>query len=593
MLCCNSADGQEENYIEDVNGLSTLDALQWLLRLPPNHEYGGYYLSYDWTMILKDLPKHHIYRLLRPELRARCKEEGGGFTDIRWKGFRLHYLSGMMQIRRGKRKVRIWDVGKYYQSRFVAALEQSGIAPPDIISRMKGERGGDVWNEEYLDTIREYCLEECKYLAQLCELLQQQHEAIGLKTTTWHGPGSTASAVLKLHGIKDHLDSPPKEVEHIANCAYFGGRFELSSNGSKPDVWQYDIRSAYPHAISTLPCLMHAQWHHVTRPPARDELALVRYKVRDIGERAWGPLPCRLSSGSIVWPRSGSSGWIWSGEYWQAIDGWDGIEYGNEAWVLERKCVCTPFSFVPELYAWRVSRPENKQVVKLALNSMYGKMAQTAGGGSRFSSRVWAGMITSSCRARMLDLIRRHTDDRAIYGIATDGLFSAEHHDIDTPELGGWEVTHKGAVTFLRPGIYWSDADVAQWQDAPDETLFQQALRAVKARGIGRRQMLLQAQAASEALRTGVERARLGTTRLFGGARHMVYRTPSGQLKRSRLYGEWFDAPASLSLKPEPKRDGEWRPPALSDVESAPYRPHHGLDAQMLRLIGQLLHERL
>src|SRR5262245_48802276 len=99
MMCRSDGEG-DEDYIEDVNGLSTEAALSWLLKCAAaerQHKGSkmracGYYLSYDWTMILKDLPNHLIYRLLRPELRLRPKSEGGGFTSIPWRPFRLHYL---------------------------------------------------------------------------------------------------------------------------------------------------------------------------------------------------------------------------------------------------------------------------------------------------------------------------------------------------------------------------------------------------------------------------------------------------------------------------------------------------------------------
>lgn len=168
MLCINSSDGAREDYVEDVNGLTTHDCLSFFLDSPAARQkkHGaevklcGYYLTYDWTKILADMPDRLIYRLLRPELRAIAGDEGGGFTPVRWKGYKLHYLSGMMRISRGSKSVTIWDVGKYYQARFVAALEQSGIAPTDLIVRMKAERGKMSWEGVDPETMRAYCLEE-------------------------------------------------------------------------------------------------------------------------------------------------------------------------------------------------------------------------------------------------------------------------------------------------------------------------------------------------------------------------------------------------------------------------------------------------
>jgi hypothetical protein len=600
MMCLSDSSGVATDWIEDVNGLSTLDCLTWLVDSVAAKERGtktdyklaGFYLTYDWTKVLADLPKKKLYKLLRPELRARDSDEGGGFTTVRWRGFRLHYLSGMMRIQRGDRTCVVWDVGKFFQSRFVVALENSGIAAPDLIKRMKGERG--TWTEDDADRMKVYCLEECLHLARLCELLEEQHARVGLFPTSWHGPGSSAKAALKREGVVERLAKGPPEVEAAAASAYFGGRFEHRLIGRVKGVWAYDVRSAYPWAASTLPCLACAEWRQAKREPRPNELAVIRYRVTDIGARVWGPLPCRLEDDSIVWSRGGHTGWAWSVEYWAAKRGWSGVEFAGEAWVLERGCDHTPFAFVPALYQERIARPENKQVIKLILNSLYGVLAQSIGA-SKYASRILAGIITASCRARMLDFTAAHRDEMNLIGIATDGAFSTERHDIGSEELGGWEIQEKGAMVFLRPGIYWSERDVTAWLDEQEnDALKEKAMKGVKARGVGRRHLLEQIQHALGAIDAGAERVRLGVSEQFGNARECVYRTPKGVYKRSRAYGEWVMMPCSLSLRPEPKRDRNWQPIMLPGVTSKPYSPKTpGADAQALRVIGSMLEGRL
>jgi hypothetical protein len=593
MVCAASSDRRFSDALEDVRGLSTESVLGWLLKLPvKDARVAGYYLSYDWTKILVDLPNRTLFRLLRPELRSRSRDEGGGFVPVYFRGFKLEYLSGMMRISRGEKRVTVWDVGKFFQSRFVQALESAGIAPPELITRMKAERG--TWTENDLDRMLSYCFEECTHLAELCELLETQHSAIGLTPRTWHGPGSTASALLTLHKVRDCHARAPNAVEELASRAFFGGRFEQSTIGQRPGMFSYDVRSAYPHAMTELPCLTHGKWVHRRQAPQDGAVTLVRYRVKDIGERAWGPLPCRLEDGSIVWSRGGHSGWAWGVEFEAALRHWKGVEYRKEHWQLVRRCSCEPFQFMRELYDWRTSRPENKQVVKLAMNSGYGKVAQSIGGGSKWSSRVWAGLITATTRARMLDLVGMHADESRLCAIATDGAYSSERLDIEGEKLGDWERGEKGLMTFVRPGIYWAHADILAWYAKPDDkTLAEAAARAVRSRGIGRRHLLTQIVGAERAINARDVRALLGTTTQFGGARECVYRTPSGAYRRSPLYGEWYDTPATLSLRPEPKRDAEWRPPMLQGLESAPYKVGKSVDAKLLRLVGSMLEGRL
>lgn len=592
LLAASDSSGKHD-YIENVNGISTESGLRFLLslsRLDNDAKFAGFYLSYDWTMLLRDLPHRALYRLLRPELRLRPRNEGAGFSPVHFRGFKLHYLSGLMRISRGSQSVNVWDVGKFYQSRFVAALEASGIAPSELVTRMKEERG--TWSERDLDRMRDYCLEECQALAGLCELLETQHERIGLSLKSWHGPGSTASALLAKHKVeKCHAKTPP-HLETLVSRAFFGGRFEQSFIGSRSYVQSYDVRSAYPHAATTLPCLAHGKWVHRRRSPSDSAVALVRYRVTGIGDRVWGPLPCRLADDSIVWPRKGSAGWVWNVEF-QAARAWSGVHYAGEHWELVRRCDCQPFHFVPELYAERMARPENKQVLKLALNSLYGKLAQSIGGGSRWSSRVWAGIITATTRARMLELICTHSDESKLCAIATDGAYSTESLAIAGAALGQWEVKPKGFMTFVRPGIYWSHADVLAWYGAPTLETRALAVQAIRSRGVGRAHLLTQVAAAEAAIARGDEKALLGVTTQFGGARETVYRTPSNVVKRSPLYGQWYETPARLSLKPEPKRNREWMPPELDGVESAPYVPNRGADAKLLKVLGSMLEGRI
>lgn len=590
MLCASTGDGRHD-YIENVNGLPTARALAWFLSLRRfDARIAGYYLSYDWTMILRDLPNRQLYKLLRPELRLRPRNEGAGFSPVHWNGFRLHFLSGMMRISRGEESVVVWDVGRYYQCRFVQALESSGIAAPDLITRMKEERG--TWGERDLFRVRSYCLEECRHLARLCEGLEAQHESIGLAPKTWHGPGSTASTLLAKHEVETFHAKPPAEVEALAACAFFGGRFEQSFIGSRAGVHSFDVRSAYPHAATSLPCLMHGRWTRRRRAPKDGAVALVKYRVGNIGDRVWGPLPCRLADGSIVWPRSGSTGWVWNVEF-QAARAWRGVEYAGEHWELVKRCSCEPFAFVPDLYAARMARPENKQVLKLALNSLYGKLAQSAGGGSRWSSRVWAGIITATTRARMLELIRAHGDESRLCAIATDGAYTTEPLPLAGDGLGAWETSEKGFMTFVRPGIYWASRDILEWYGTPTLDARAKAVSAVRSRGVSRSHLLTQISAAEACIARGDERAVLGVTTQFGGARETVYRTPAGIVKRSPLYGEWYETPARLSLAPGPKRDAEWNPPQLDGVESAPYVPNKSPDAKLLRLVGSMLEGRI
>lgn len=565
LLACSDGD-----YVERRSGLSTVDCLDFLLDLGTRDaRVCGYYLGYDWTKILSDLDNHAIYALYRPELRLR---PGGSFTRVVYKKrrreFRLHWLAGAMWLADDRRKVTIWDLGKYYQGPFVNALKDWTIRPDvqEEIAAMKKRRALFTWRE--ISRIRRYCIHECEALADFGGKLEQAHTKADLTPRGWYGPGSTASVVLKRHDIHERRGIlPPPLVEPVA-IAFIGGRAEISLTGTiDGPIHGFDISSAYPDQISRLPCLEHGRWERVTKERAitgpRVAHALIYGHVRN-APGAWAPLPVRLPNARIVFPRGGARGWWWRDEWTVARSGWSGLEF-DHAYVLRRECDCKPFAFMPELFARRRAVDKDSgegKVLKLAMNSCYGKLAQTIGS-AQYASRAWAGMITSGTRAQVLRLMLRHKQLDHVLMVATDGLFSRERvqgpdiveaSDKDKIVLGEWEHSEHESITLIRPGIYW---------------LGEKKLRA---RGLGRENLGDGKATMLAALAAGVAKVRLADRTVFGGAKqHVRAHLETGELSRSPAYGQWHGVPTNVSLSPDPKRAPDWQPPTLDDVESAPY----------------------
>jgi hypothetical protein len=224
--------------------------------------------------------------------------------------------------------------------------------------------------------------------------------------------------------------------------------------------------------------------------------------------------------------------------------------------VLRRECDCKPFAFLPELFARRLivgKETGEGKILKLAPNSVYGKLAQTIGK-AQFASRTWAGMITSGTRAQVLRLMLRHKKLDSVLMIATDGLFSTEAHDVDkTIVLGGWERAEHESITLVRPGIYW---------------LGETKLRA---RGLGRDSLDQAKVRLAQALVDGEDRVSLAPRVTFGGAKLCVYGPDLENLRRSPAYGQWHMQPTHVSLAPGPKRAPDWSTPTCPEIDSAPY----------------------
>ena len=614
LLAASSADSETSWYVEDPAGLSTETCLRFLVELPQaRHKLFAYSFNYDLTKILEDVDDQSLYLLFRPELRQRKGEAAKhGPWPILWRDFSLNLQGTKFTVSDARRKVVLWDIWKFYQSKFVGALKDWKVgheALYDRMSAMKNRRAS--FRLEDMEEVRRYCLEECACMGQLAEKLVTAHEAAGLKLNTFYGAGSSATAMMKVMGIKDKLRPVPDEILRPVACAFFGGRFENSILGAYGQrVYNYDISSAYPYQTCFLPCLVHGSWHHTTdlRDVLKARAALVHYAmIAKAPCEDWAPFPFREGDGSICYPKFSEGGWVYRDEFLAGRAGWPDLVTFREAWVFDTDCDCQPFQDVPAYYRERVriGKEGPGMVIKLGCNSLYGKLAQSVGS-SPFNNWIWAGMITSGCRAQMLELMAKVADRRDILMIATDGCQVKSRITPPRPRdtgtwacskdgkavpLGGWEEEEvPQGVFYARPGIYFPLN--------PDSKM----LKKVKGRGVGKKVVLDN----SERIRTsyenhgpkvpvvvrGIERFCGGKTSIsFAEAKAEFHRATSSWtqdedglwLRRLPAYGEWIAREVVMSFDPMPKRShvlGGTHRLALRSIEtgleSAPYRKAYG-----------------
>jgi hypothetical protein len=648
MLCASDESGRE--YVaRNPKGLKTRECLDFFLSLPTrNSKFFAYSFGYDLTKILEDIPDHILYRLIRPELRRVMRGGRKVLAPVYWPAknpkYALNWMNGRFSIKGVKGKITVadpttgapttkyqWgsavvihDVWKFFQGKFTAALEDWKV--PDHVSpderkvildkmrEMKDKRADfDKMSEEEISA---YCFEECRYMATLARKLTEAHDKAKIPLKNYFGAGSSAEAMLLVMNVKEHIktaraENPvPHDVEYAQRCGFFGGRFENGRIGPVTGtVYGEDISSAYPYQLVTLPCLIHGKWEHVTdrRAMTKGRTAIVRYTLQEpTVKRPWAPFPFRLKNGSIAFPESSGGGWIWRDEYLAGEKLFDNVKF-EEAWVYHCDCGCQPFKDIPKYYAARIliGKEGPGIVIKLGINSCYGKTAQTVGGEpGTFQSWMWAGMITSGCRAQVLEAMAAHRDLDNLLMVATDGIATLEklilpqprdtgtnwipcpepdpkdlaespevfkrdgHQWLVNKPLGGWEEkVLKNGLFLARPGIYFplspTKADIKR----------------IRARGVGRAAVWDNWAKIVEAFEKGEDGIRINNLSLFRGIKTSITRSGkpgSFTYKRSDQYGRWINRPVDMTFNPMPKRLKEVLPGGrlqLRRVEgqSAPY----------------------
>lgn len=446
----------------------------------PDAIHVGFAFSYDVNMILHQLP--------RP-VAAELWDRG----VVRWQGWRLRYRPHKeFAVHRLEGATwaggTVWDVFGFFQASFVSALESYGVATPGqlgIIKRMKAERSR--FHPRQLPRIRHYCELELRLLVQLMDRVRQYAQDAGLTLRRWDGAGAVAADFFRLNNVLDHLGPDPafrhprwpEEVRDAAQFAYFGGRIETLQVGHhRGPVYQYDIRSAYPDAMRHLPSLHpdRGTWRRAQGWDRTRKFAV--YRVRwdfTRGPRAAldiFPFPWRAQDGAVYFPPRGE-GWVWAPEYHLALQGLAQGQLGGgftccDGWVWEDVPGPSPFQFIPELYRlraeWKRAGNGAEKILKLGLNSLYGKMAQQLGGTSfrapRYHSMEMAGFVTSWVRARITRAAWLAGPGAVM--LATDALYATQPVALPEGGLGSWEGATHATGTFVQSGVYWVGDDAGE-----------------------------------------------------------------------------------------------------------------------------------
>lgn len=476
--------------LSNVSGLSTLSCLYLLSEVAHQNKnaiHVCYGASYDVNMILRDVPYEDLQFLYKGEkvifdryeleyrprksfiVRRMPEKKADQWRQKKDGNYEKVYES----------KVTLWDVLGFFQGTFVRALETYSIpADFDAIRAGKAKRGAFT-PEELEGFIKPYCFEEVKALVLLMEKLHHNLQEADLKIARWDGAGACASALLKREGMKAHLAECPVPVQIAARHAYSGGRIEPLQYGHyEGSVHHYDINSAYPFAMLSLPSLANGEWAHfvnVHESPVKVDT----FPAFSVWKVSWSfpetmplyPFPYRTSGGSILFPPHGKN-WIWYPELLAALETIPHAKkyiHIEEAWVFYPSTNEKPFFFLNDLFTlraqWKREGNGAEKAMKLAINSVYGKMVQQLGymlvdekgkisGKPPYHQLEYGGYVTSYTRAQLFRACMQKP--HSIISLATDGIYSTEPLNLScSKELGDWDYHVHSNITLVTSGVYW------------------------------------------------------------------------------------------------------------------------------------------
>lgn len=503
MIAANEMGFQMKCEPRERLSLTTTEALDWLASIPHNYrlychrkgiEYhqpliGGFALGYDYSHILIDITQEQLENLLtHQDFESDPTDINDQYAVKLTAGNLRVYTRAIKPLYPYIQMASIYDTFKYYQAAFLKVM--GAYATPEqwaIIEAGKERRSVD--DEHDISAEMVYCLNECRVHSRAMNDLSRAIHEMELHPRGWYGPGSLAASAMRKHRTKKYWIADSEldpGLSIAAKHAYIGGRFETTGHGWVPKMYGHDIRSAYPDGMTRLPCLVHGEWKHLTKADAVKQmmydpewymtqktydilcLGLVEWHC-DNPPGGWGPYPTRsvgtqlksisgIKSKLPAWPFHGIN-WLWNEEYKAGLSFTTSTDV-KEAWIYERQCDCQPFDWIPEYYDLRyelkaAGNEIGEKVVKLILNSGYGKIAQTIGN-PPVPSWIWAGLITQSARATLLRAIA--TNPEACFMVATDAVYSTEPLDLDFgPALGQWDGPDEYGRTLVIQAGFWRD----------------------------------------------------------------------------------------------------------------------------------------
>lgn len=458
--------------LENRSGINTDEALEFLCRLGSNRHlraksavFVGFYFSYDLEMIVKDLPdrlKHQLFH------NKSVDYNGYRLKAIKKKFFSVRKRSDKMVPRKKKdgtiyydyvytNGITVFDVSGFWPGySFVKVCKKMLSYTSDELTQGKAGRGAFTW-EHYKD-VKEYNRLECQLLCKVMDKVYEMLDTQGLVPNRWYGSSAVANTALKKWNVSSEMRRTIEEnmTPHIYDallCAYFGGRIEALKLGTFYNVFAYDINSAYPYIISQL-WSNKGIWTY-TPEYIEEPFSLWHVEFKFPKDCHFGLLPFREKSGAIKFPLRGR-GWYWKPEIDAALERYPGSVKFIEGYYHAQPQTTILSTVIPDLYKRRQLYKEQgnlaEYVLKITLNSLYGKFAQKIGSAD-YRNFVWAGWITSATRAKLARATFGH--EKQVIAFATDGIYSLVPLDLpESKDLGGWSFDHYERAHILMSGVY-------------------------------------------------------------------------------------------------------------------------------------------
>jgi hypothetical protein len=389
---------------------------------------------------------------------------------IKYDNYKISYLDGkyINIIDDNNHSFHYYDVANFFQTSLnEASKKYLNKTKNDNINSAQLNIDLDYWLKNKEEIIK-YCIQDAILTKQIADyLLNLMKKSVNFIPLKMYSKGSYSQEYFLKNCYIPTINNIDPNVLKYAYNSYSGGRFELIQRGYFDNSYTYDIKSAYPYQMANLIDITKGKWQYTK---AYRDNAYYGYYLCNIiyYDEILSPFMQRVS-GLNIYPNGIFQQYLTQNEIYfirnnfntvdiEVIDGY--VFYPTkEIFPLRNKIL--------DLYFWKERETDEdiKYMVKIILNSLYGKFIQKVGGntGSLFNP-MYAAEITANTRLELLNFVLNNNVGKNkilknLIGFSTDSVhsrikLSETNNNPDWQNLGDFKLDFEGRGIFIMSDIY-------------------------------------------------------------------------------------------------------------------------------------------
>jgi hypothetical protein len=450
------------------------ETFEGILTFLGKHHYQG---AIFWTFNLQFDMEHILKSTGDIDFLRELYEKGTQRPGIEYEGYHIQYIPRkLMKICRNRHCFTFYDIAQFYRGASLERASQQylGIGKlKSVDSERLGEEVG--YYEEHKPETLEYCQRDAELTLKLAKKIEETFTSRGV---SFRNPISMAK-ISEVY-VTDHYQYPKVLPEHkqmhiAAQQTFHGGLFWTLKRGYfHQPLYCFDINSAYPSIMTTLPHWANGEFKEVFEPTGAQFgwygctfdccwIPQFQYQKQAFTQQMDGyePIEVIFNNKRKIYPVGLRKQWITAVEYWWMKNKGFTCEFGyGYEWTQTKNKFASPFEWMGAIYKERkliMKRDKSgmlQYALKILLNGLYGKTCQFKHGVGKMTNFFYASYITAETRLKVAEIAMNHPKEAI--EIATDSVTLTKDISDElkiTDYLGDWGKTEYTEGLFVGSGM--------------------------------------------------------------------------------------------------------------------------------------------